>query len=262
MSLPELSLSLAIMTLVAATIGTMAMAVQTATTFTRGQSTTVQHGRVVLDRLDRTLQGAVVSEAFPGFMVVTWPDGSGTFSDTLVIWDHLSPMRPAGFQVSRTSLPWTNELKIIRPDPSNPGTLLEITNPSEADGTLTYASSDMTNWRTLVAMLTGRSNAVKVELTNLLRLAATSTSSNATQRGCVRFRYSAAPSDTELSNYRAGTSAWTSLAWPQDMAGKTMGLRSLGCFTELQLVPTPNDTAAGNALPFFGSTLIWKEVQR
>lgn len=255
-------MSLAIMTLLAATIGTMALAVQTATTFTRGQSNAAQHGRVVLDRLDRTLVKAIVSESFPGFMVVTWPDGSGTFPDTLVIWSRLSTARPAGFQVTRTSLPWISELTIIRPDPSNPGTLLEITNPSEPSTTPTYASSDLTNWRTVVAMLTGHSSAVKVELTNLLRTAATSTSPNASQRGCVRFRYSAAPSDTELSNYRAGTSAWTSLPWPQDVAGKTMGLRSLGCFTELQLVPTANDTEVGDALPFFGSTLIWKEVQR
>jgi hypothetical protein len=41
-----------------------------------------------------------------------------------------------------------------------------------------------------------------------------------------------------------------------------MGIRSLGCFTELQLVPDTTDNAAESALPFFGSTLLWKVVSR
>jgi hypothetical protein len=114
----------------------------------------------------------------------------------------------------------------------------------------------------LVTTLTSRSNAVKVELTNLLRTAATSASANASLRGCIRFRYSAAPSDTELANYRAGSATWMSLAWPQDLAGKTMGVRSLACFTELQLTPDPTDNAPESAIPFFGSSLRWKEVAR
>jgi prepilin-type N-terminal cleavage/methylation domain-containing protein len=255
MSLVELSLSVAILALVAASMGTMAMTLQSVTSFTRGQSNAVQHGRVVLDRLDRTLQAANVSESFPGFMVVTWPDGSGTFPDTLVIW------KPTGTAVDPTGVPRANELVIIRPNPSNPASLIEITNPSEP-ATTTYASSDQANWRTLVTALTSRSNAVTVELSSLIRTAATSTLTNATIRGCVRFRYKAAPSDAEIASYRAGTATWTSLAWPQDSAGKTMGMRSLGCFSELQLVPDPTDNAAENALPFFGSTLLWKVVTR
>ena len=255
MSLAELSLSLAILALVATSIGTMAMSLQTVTSYTRGQSNATQHGRVVLDRLDRTLQAANVSESFPGFMVVSWTDGSGTFPDTLVIW------KPTGNAVDPTGLPRANELVIIRPDSSNPSSLVEITNPSEP-ATTTYASSDLTSWRTLVTSLTSRSNAVKVELTNLLRVAATSTSTNATRRGCVRFRSKSAPSDAEIASYRAGTATWTSLAWPLDSAGKTMGMRSLGCFTELQLVPDITDNSAETALPFFGSSLLWKVVTR
>lgn len=255
MSMVELSLSLAILALVATSIGTMAVTLQSVTSYTRGQSNATQHGRVVLDRLDRTLQAANVSESFPGFMVVSWTEGSGTFPDTLVIW------KPTGTAVDPTGVPRANELVIIRPNPSSPNSLIEITNPSEP-ATTTYASSDQTNWRTLVTTLSGRSNAVKVELTSLLRVAATSTAGNATRRGCVRFRYKATPSDSEIASYRAGTATWTSLAWPQDISGKTMGVRSLGCFTELQLVPDPTDSTAENALPFFGSTLLWKVVTR
>jgi hypothetical protein len=196
-----------------------------------------------------------VSESFPGFTVVSWSDGGGTFPDTLVIW------MPAGAAADPSGLPRANELVIVRPDPSNPASLIEITNPSEP-ATTTYASSDLTNWRTLVTTLTTRNNAVKVELTNLLRTATTSTANNASRRGCLRFCYSAAPSDAELANYRAGTATWTSLAWPQDLAGKTMGVRSLGCFTELQLTPDATDNTAESALPFFGSSLLWKEVTR
>ena len=255
MSLAELSLSLAILALVATSIGTMAMTLQTVTSYTRGQSNATQHGRVVLDRLDRTLQAANVSESFPGFMVVSWTEGSGTFPDTLVIW------KPSGNAADPTGLPRANELVMIRPDPSSPGSLIEITNRSEP-ATTTYASSDLANWRTLVTTLTSRSNAVKVELTGLLRTAATSTSSNATRRGCVRFRYRAAPTDSELASYRAGTASWTSLAWPQDSSGKTAGMRSLGCFAELQLIPDAADDVAEDAVPFFGSTLLWKVVSR
>ena len=255
MSLAELSLSLAILTLVAGSIGTMAMTLQTVTTYTRGQSTATQHGRVVLDRLDRNLQTANASESFPAFMVVSWTEGGSSFPDTLVIW------KPTGAAADPTGLPRANELVIIRPDPSNPNALIEITNPSEP-ATTTYASSDLANWRTLVTTLTGRSNAVKVELTDLLRTAATSTATNATRRGCVRFRYKATPSDAELASYRASTTAWTALAWPQASGGKTVGMRSIGCFTELQLVADTSDGAAENSLPFFGSTLLWKVVTR
>jgi hypothetical protein len=248
-------LSMAILAILAVGAGTMALGVQTASSYARGQSNAVQHGRVVLDRLDRTLQGATISESFPGFTVVTWSEGSGTFPDTLVIW------KPTGAAADPTGLPKANELVIIRPDTTNPSSLVEITNPSEP-ATTTYAATDATNWRTLVTTLASRSNAVKVELTSLLRTAATSNSSSATYRGCVRFRANYAPSATEMTNYRAGTATWTSLAWPQDLAGKTMGVRSAGCFTELQLVPNAGDRLADNAIPFFGSTLLWKEVTR
>jgi hypothetical protein len=255
MSLAELSLSLAILALVATSIGSMAATLQSVTSYTRGQSNAVQHGRVVLDRLDRMLQAANVSESFPGFMVVSWTEGSSAFPDTLVIW------KPTSTAADPAGLPRANELVIIRPNPSNPNSLIEITNPSEP-ATTTYASSDQANWRTLVTTLTGRSSAVKVELTSLLRTAATSSAGNATRRGCVRFRYKSAPSDAEIASYRAGTATWISLAWPQDVSGKTMGVRSLGCFTELQLTPDATDNGAESALPFFGSTLLWKVVTR
>src|SRR5262245_39708411 len=141
MSLAELTLSMAIMTMVAMTIGTMALAVQSATTYTRGQSTAMQHGRVILDRLDRTLQAATVSESFPGCMALSWTDGSNSFPDTLIIW------KPTGTAADPTGVPRANELVIIRPDPSKPASLIEITNPSEA-ATTTYPSTDTTNWRT------------------------------------------------------------------------------------------------------------------
>lgn len=251
MSLAELSLSLAILALVATSMGTMALSLQTVTSYSRGQSNATQHGRVVLDRLDRILQSANVSESFPGFMVVNWTEGGGTFPDTLVIW------KPSGAAANPTGVPRANELVIIRPDPSAPNSLIEITNPSEP-ATTTYPSSDQTSWRTLVTTLTNRSNAVKVELTSLLRTAST----GSTRRGCVRFRYRSAPSDAEIASYRAGNATWTALSWPQDSAGKTVGMRSLGCFAELQLVPDSSDNTAEEALPFFGSTLLWRVVSR
>jgi len=252
MSLAELTMSLAIMTMVAATVGTMAMAVQTASSYTRGQSLAVQHGRVTLDRIDRMLQGANVSESFPGFTVVSWSEGGSTFPDTLVIW------KPATAAADPTGVPRANELVIIRPDPDNPSVLLEITNRSEP-ATTTYPASEAANWRTLVTTLTSRSNATKVELTSLLQ---TANVSSTAERAAVRFRYSAAPTNAELAAYRAGTATWTSLAWPQDLVKNTTGVRSIACFIELQLAPDENNSSPDNVLPFFGSTSLWKEVQR
>jgi len=214
MSLAELTVSLAIMSMIAATVGTLAMATQSATAYARGQSNMLQHGRVVLGRIDRLLQAANVSESFPGFVALPWTVGSSTYPDTLVIW------KPTGTAVDPTGLPRANELVIIRPSPTTPGTLIEVTNPSEP-ATTTYAATDTANWRTLVTTLCSRNNAVTVELTNLLRTAATSTGASATHRGCVRFRYSSTPSNTELANYRAGSASWTSLAWPQDIVSRT-----------------------------------------
>lgn len=256
MSLAELLLSLTILVMVAGSMGSMAMTLQSVTSYTRGQTNAAQHGRVILDRLDRTLQSAHVSESFPGFMVVSWPEAGAMFPDTLVIWKPSS-----GTAVDPTGVPRANELVIVRPDPQDPASLIEVTNPSEP-ATATFASSDLANWRALVTSLTSSSSAVKVELTGLLRTAAASATVDADRRGCVRFRYVAAPSDAEIASYRAGLAAWTSLAWPQDLAGTTMGMRSLGCFTELQLVPDPADSAADDALPFFGSTLLWKVEAR
>jgi Tfp pilus assembly protein PilW len=254
MSLAELMMSMAILTMVAGIVATMAVSVQTASTYARGQGAVSQHARVTFDRIDRLLQDATVSESFPGFAVVSWSDAGSNFPDTLVIW------KPSGTAADPTGVPRANELVIIRPDPNNPKRLLEITNRSEP-ATVTYAATDTTNWRSLVTTLTSRSNATKTELTDLLRKAKPSSGSSS-KRGAVRFRASLAPSITELSNYRSGTATWTSLAWPQDLAGRSTGMRSIVCFMELQLDPEETNDSIESAVPFFWSTALWKEVSR
>jgi prepilin-type N-terminal cleavage/methylation domain-containing protein len=255
MTLVELMISLTILTMIAATVATMALAVQTAGNYVRERGTAVQHARVVLDRIDRTLQSATVSEQFPGFLVLSWSDSGGTFPDTLVIW------KPSTTAADPSGVPRANELVIIRPDPNNPAQLLEITNPSEP-ATVTYPASATASWQTLVDTLSSRTNASKVVLTDLLRVAAVGTSAGAKQRGAIRFRASLLPSDADLGRYRDGLASWTSLPWPQNLSGNRYGVRSLACFTELQLVPSPEATSADEALPFFGSAMIWKEVKQ
>lgn len=254
LSLAELMLAMAVLTMVASIVATMALSVQTASNYTRGHRQAVQHARVALDRIDRTLRAATISESFPGFTVVRWSDSGHTFPDTLVVW------RPAGAAVDPAGLPRANELLIVRPDPTNPAILLEITNPSEP-ATITYAASDLANWQALVQTLTSRTNAVKTELTGMLRTAPV-TALSSTRRAALRFRASAAPTAEELIDYRTGTATWSSLSWPQDRRGRTMGLRGLACFVEMQLAPDETIDSNENVLPFFGSTVIWKEVTR
>src|SRR5688572_5125106 len=123
MSLAELMISMVILTMVAGIIATMAFAVQTAATYTRGQNTAAQHARVVLDRIDGHLRGANVSPEFPGFIVVSWTESGAAFPDTLVIWNPNLYRRegdPIRLPKNPDGLPLTNEIAIVRPDPSKP----------------------------------------------------------------------------------------------------------------------------------------------
>lgn len=247
LSLAELMISIAIMAMLSGVLATMALGVQSANEYTRGQSTAAQHARVVLQRIDRTLQNATFSESFPGFAVVSWTEGSESFPDTLVVW------KPSGTAVDPSGVPRANELVIYRPDPTTPSQLLEITNPYELP-TVTYAANNTSSWRTLVTTLVGRSNAQKVVLTDLMRTALGSS----TRRGVVRFRSVSAPTETEISNYRAASANWSSLNWPLDR----YGMRNQTCYTELQLVPDNDASDGALVLPFFWSTSLSKTVTK
>lgn len=264
MSLAELLISLTILALLAGTIATMAMAVQSTGDYARGRGDAVQHARVVIDRIDRLISTATVTESFPGFLVLAWSQSSGSYPDTLVLW------KPDTGDAIAGELPQANELVIIRPDPANPRQLLEITNRHLPDGAvITYPANEGAQWRALVEALTARSDASKGVLTEMLRIAPTGDSSGAATRAAIRFRISAMPSDAEIDAYRAIPAAnaaakaayWQALPWPQQWSGRNVGLQSRACFVELQLAATP-DASAAEVLPFFGSSSLWTEVKR
>jgi hypothetical protein len=81
-------------------------------------------------------------------------------------------------------------------------------------------------------------------------------------RGVVRFRRVMAPSDSEWSQYRAGTRTWQNIAWPLDSYRSTSGTRTVACQTELQLVAGNMASATSTALPFFGSASLSYELPR
>ena len=73
------------------------------------------------------------------------------------------------------------------------------------------------------------------------------------------------PSTAQFASYRAGTTAWTALLWPQNFYGSTTGLAQVNVRVELQLMQgykALNDQAGQLVSPFFGSSTLTYELTR
>jgi hypothetical protein len=81
-------------------------------------------------------------------------------------------------------------------------------------------------------------------------------------RGNLRFRRVMAPSDTEWSQYKAGTRTWQLLSWPLDSYRTQSGTRVVVCQTEMQISPGSMSSAAITAIPFYGSASRSFELKR
>jgi hypothetical protein len=243
LTLAEVLVSTAVMSIIALTLGSLMTAVHVAQEHIAGRNQIAQHGRVALEHIRRDVETAYGNESFPACLVFAQTVGSFTYPDRLVVW------KPTGAPAAPTGLPRVNELIVFAPDPNNPRRLLECTLPSNTS--VVPATNDVTAWFTLLdSFLTG-SSAQRVELTNLVRTDAASTSST---RGCVRFNVVITPSESQWASYRAGTTTWDNVSWPLDFRGANFGPRRVVCQTELQLTA---DSAASKqeALPFFGSAV-------
>lgn len=269
LSLTELLVASTVLTLIAGSMGTLALTVQTASDHCQSQNTAAQHARVAGSRIQAAVAGATASEAFPGCAVFSESVGSYTFPDTLVVW------RPATVAVDPQGLPRVSELVVYCPDPVAPNRLLEIRKANDAS--MVPALSNAAAWQTLLASLKTGSGATRTALSQLLRTASTSstnvssgtssggTSSSGTSsgsgtnlRGCVRFNLLMAPNSSEWANYRAGTVAWGDLAWPLNLYGSQTGMRRVACQWEIQF---DGSSAAVNptalpSVPSFGSATV------
>lgn len=262
LTLTEMMLSIALMSMVALAMAALASAVRSTRSYADGQGTAAQHARVALARIRSCIEDAHASADFPGMIVISTQVGSYSFPDTLVVWN------PSGVAVNTTGPPLYSELVIYCPDPAAPYRLVEITVPT--DTRTTPDATDTAAWATNITAIKSSSAAKKTILTDMLRIADAGTvtssggSNNSQLRGALRFRVVVRPSATNWTNYKNGTSAWTDLPWVQDIRGSQTGLRQSWCRTELQLVSTTTTTATATsaAIPFFGSATLYYEMTK
>jgi type II secretory pathway pseudopilin PulG len=257
MTLIELLMATAIMAIMAAALGTLAMTVQTSSRISQGDDTATQHARVTLERIQRTLHTATTSANFPGFAVIDEQVGPWRFPDTLVVW------RPESTAANPSGLPLFRELVVFCPDPNQPSQLLEITAPN--DNRPTPPLTDTAAWRNELTTLKTSNSARRIVLSSLLRAAsADGSGSSQSMRGAVRFTVAIRPAVQQYNDYQAGGLNWQDMAWVQDIYGSTSGVRQSWCSIELQLLPEESASSTGSstdsALPFFGSAALYYEL--
>jgi prepilin-type N-terminal cleavage/methylation domain-containing protein len=257
LTLIELLIATSIIAMAALAMGTLARATQVSASYVEGSLTSAQHARVAMERINRAVFTATASEDFPGAIVWAESVAGQRFPDTLVVW------KPAegSLAANPVGLPRFSELVVFCPNPTVPSELLEIT--SRNDQRTVPALTNITQWTTeLTALKTGVASQ-KIVLTNMLRGA--QTSSTGPRRGCVRFESLVRPSIAAIAAYRAGTTKWTDLPWPQHWFGQTTGMRQTWVRYELQLLPhSRSDDAASDweVLPFLGSAAKYYELAR
>jgi hypothetical protein len=259
MTLIELMFSLTITSILVGTLGVMAHSVGQHSKYNEGQTTALQQARVGLERLNRYVSEAYATETYPGVVVMDETIGGVRYPDTVLIW-HPSTGTPA----NAAGPPQIRELIIICPDPANPSRLLEITAPTDSRTIqLNEASINSSAGRALVNSVKSANGSVKAVLTYQLRTASPASGS---ARGVVRFECELHPTAAEISAFRNGTAAWTSLAWPQDTYGSNFGVRQVWLRSELQLTSLarasdgslPDDAMT---LPFFGSSACYYQLK-
>lgn len=248
MTLPELLIASAVTAMIGLTLAGITAAVNTGNDHVAGRATATQHARVTLERIRRTIDQAHGSESFPACVVFADTIGTQHFPDTLVVW------QPTTTATNPTDLPTVGELVIYAPAATDAGVLLECTNRSSTAAVPTL--SNTTAWFTLIDDFLTSNSASRVELTNLVRTAEVRTtallSSTSAERAAIRFHVFMTPSETEWTQFRAGTRTWDNVAWPLDFRGANVGVRRVVCQLELQLLPR-RDGADDDTLPFFGS---------
>lgn len=239
LTLAELLVATTVLALIATAMGTVSLAVHTSSTYCMGQSTTLQHARVAVDRIEQHIRASQHSESFPCAIVISQTVSSSSFPDALAIWKPLTTAQDP------TGLPRVSEMIFIAPDPAEPSHLYEWRLTTSSATVPSYNST--TSWRTLLSTVRSDSDTEKVLLTDRLF---TAMASSTARLGAVRFYLAHAPSRTELTNYRNGNTSWNALQWPLDLYGTEMGLQLTRVNFELQLDPGDGS----EVIPFFGAT--------
>jgi hypothetical protein len=257
LTLTELLIAATIMVMIVGAMSMLAMTVHSANDHCQGQSLAAQHGRVVIDRIVRSVSGATTSESFSGCLVITEQVGAWKFPDTLVVW------LPTGTAADPNGLPRIGEIVLYTADPAQPNCLLEVRLPGSTQ--IVPAESDTAAWRTLAASLRTDPTAQRITLTDRVRTGVLVEQAGplqaANMRACLRFHRLISPSEAEWADYKAGTVHWDELTWPLDAYSSLAGTRRVVCQMELQIFP--GDTSSSTtAVPFFGSAGITYHLNR
>jgi len=260
MTLTELMVSMVIVSLLAGTLGGLTLGVQQSWRYTSRLAVANQHARVALERIRRAVDSAYATATYPGVHVVTTTVGGYTFPDTLIVW------KPNGIPANPNGPPKIKECVFFCPDPSDPRQLLEVTAPTDSRDLPWDQDLGVGAWATDLTALKTASTNKRVVLTNLLRTARLNDSDPQSARGVVRFERTLRPSTAEWSQYQSASLAWNAMSWPQNLHGKTTGLRQAWVRTELQFVPDAEastlDVYGAKTVPYFGSAALMYQVQQ
>ncbi|MBN1909842.1 MAG: prepilin-type N-terminal cleavage/methylation domain-containing protein [Pirellulales bacterium] len=260
LTLVELMIGMAVMSIIAVMMTALSSAVFVGAEYADEHGLAVQHARVALERISRTVREAKANNTFPGFLVLTKQVSTWYFPNTLVVW------RPSSAAPDIDGVPQFNELVIFCPHPDDPHRLVEITAPTNVN--TVPALSNLALWRTQINLIKTSADSKIVTLTNLMRVCAVNGSANiADQQGNVWFVSRLLPSKAELDDYYAdGSPTWDELSWVQGIYGSETGLRQNWVRMELQLMPGTEsfDTDPGgeSAIPFFDSAALYYEYSR
>jgi len=255
MTLLELMLAMSISAILVGALSVLATATRQSADYNQGQSDSTQHARVATQRINRAVADAYATETYPGVVVVDAIVGTYRYPDTVVVW------RPAGgVPANPNGPPLIKELVIFGPDATDPSRLLEVTMPTDTRTIqLNDASLNTTTGRTLIAGLKSANSSVRTVITSRLKTAGTSSTGGGTSlRAAIRFECELHPSAAEMASYRAGTTDWEDLSWPQGIYSSSFGLRQIWLRSELQLLDREKSSdgtypATVATLPFFGS---------
>ncbi|MBA2114969.1 hypothetical protein [Bremerella alba] len=252
LSLAELLVASAVMGIICLSFGTLAMSVQMANEYSQEKNLIGQHARVILQRVERTMQVAHATEAFPGILPITYYYSSYDFPQAIAVWE------PDGTPLA--TYPRVDELVVFAVDPDNANRFLEIRNAS--DTRTAPGLSDEASWRTLVADLIDSSDSDIIEISELVRAGKAGSNYYST----LRFQTRVVPSDADIAAARAGSVDWEDLNWATSIYSSKAGIRQVWCHFEWQLVPSTSiDEHSGlreQSVPFFGSSAIYYQVTK
>jgi hypothetical protein len=247
MTLIELTVAVAVMSLVVVVLGGIVTAVDTARRHVDGLHEAAALGRFAVGRIHDAVNRVGTyrvggGETVPGIAVVRESDRP----ETLVLWTGGRESSLAAHS-PLARLPKANELVIVTPDPAAPQRLVEIVVPTAPDDVDFRSGSFATRVRQLIRS----PNAEKVLLCDRVRVA----EAGGVVAAALRFEAEATPTQNAIDATTPGTAAWRGLPWVGGSSTNRAGLRQVALRIEIQVVTLgrPGETTGTTSLPVFGS---------